>query len=81
MPCSWLVVSCVIGCNVMTNVCWRLVLKIIAQYLLGAYSVPGSVITVLQALTNLIFASHKVNAIFSEFRKKETKAQTYVTLL
>lgn len=63
IPCSWLVVSCVIGCNVMTNVCWRLVLKIIAQHLLGAYSVPGSVITVLQASTKLIFISHKVNAV------------------
>ena len=63
IPCSWLVVSCVIGCNVMTNVCWKLVLKIIAQHLLGVYSVPGSVITVLQASTKLIFISHKVNAV------------------
>lgn len=63
IPCSWLVVSCVIGCNVMTNVCWRLVLKIIAQHLLGAYSVPDSVITVLRASTKLIFFSHKVNAV------------------
>ena len=82
IPCSWLVVSCVIGCNVMTNVCWRLVLKIIAQHLLGAYSVPGSVITVLHASTKLIFISHKVNAvIFCILEKKETEVQTYVTFL
>lgn len=70
IPCSWLVVSCVIGCNVMTNVCWKLVLKIIAQHLLGAYSVPGSVITVLQASTKLIFIFHKVNAVIFSILKK-----------
>lgn len=32
---------------------------------MGAYSGPGSVLTVLLALANFTFTSHKVNATFS----------------